>query len=41
MPRVDAVVGEHRREGGNVAEGRALAELHPHPGAQLRERVLP
>ena len=24
----------------DVAERRALAELHPHPGAQLRERVL-
>ena len=40
VARVDAVLGEHRGERGDVAERRALAELHPHPGAQLRERVL-
>ena len=40
MARVDAVLGQHGRERRHVLEGRALAELHPHPGAQLGKRVL-
>ena len=40
MARVDAVLGQHRRERGDVAERRAFAELDPHPGAELGERVL-
>ena len=40
MPRVDAVLGEDGRERLDVAERRSFAELDPHPGTELRERVL-
>ena len=39
VARVDAVLEQHRGELLDVVPRRALAQLHPHPGAQLGQRV--